>query len=82
MDSAIEVLQNLRATYRLGLLTNGAPTTQTIGRLGWSVAGVGDMNGDGKADVAVGAFWENRAYVVFGKSSERHRRPASSTPTR
>jgi hypothetical protein len=47
---------------------------------GWSVAGVGDVNGDGRDDVVVGAFTaDNRgrensgsAYVVFGKaSSER-----------
>lgn len=41
-----------------------------------AVAGLGDVNGDGRADVAVGApyaqddlFWQGRAYVVFGKTS-------------
>lgn len=46
-------------------------------RAGWSVAGAGDMNGDGKADVIVGApFTYNNerlnsgsAYVVFGQAS-------------
>ena len=36
---------------------------------GWSVAGAGDVNGDGLADVIVGQPARDHAYVVFGKSS-------------
>jgi hypothetical protein len=39
-------------------------------RLGLSVSGVGDVNGDGIADILIGAFWANRAmgsaYLVYG----------------
>jgi Ca2+-binding RTX toxin-like protein len=44
---------------------------------GWSVSAAGDMNGDGFADLIVGAKWANpngksvagSSYVVFGKAS-------------
>ena len=43
---------------------------------GWSVAGAGDVNGDGFADLIVGAFgadpngaYSGASYVVFGKAS-------------
>ncbi len=47
------------------------------GKLGWSVAGAGDLNDDGMADVVVGAPFEGsdnggqsgRAWVVFGRTS-------------
>ncbi|MGE0097565.1 MAG: beta strand repeat-containing protein [Hydrogenophaga sp.] len=39
---------------------------------GWSVASAGDVNGDGLADLIVGAphaeGWTGRSYVVFGKA--------------
>ena len=46
---------------------------QTGDRVGISVSGAGDMDGDGLADVVIGAIGANKdageAYVVFGKPS-------------
>ncbi len=39
------------------------------GQLGISVAGVGDINGDGRADLLVSAPLDGLTYVVFGKST-------------
>ncbi len=47
---------------------------EAYGRLGWSVAGVGDLNGDGSPDIAIGAPFEDpggfvnggRVLVLFG----------------
>ncbi|TFU06302.1 hypothetical protein EUV02_04700 [Polymorphobacter arshaanensis] len=36
---------------------------------GGAVTGLGDVNGDGKADILVGAARSDSAYVVFGKST-------------
>jgi hypothetical protein len=36
---------------------------------GYSVSSAGDVNGDGLADLIVGAFNARRSYVVFGKST-------------
>jgi len=57
-----------------GFVINGQGATD---KSGWSVASAGDVNGDGLADLIVGAHladWNSRAdagrtYVVFGKCS-------------
>src|SRR5439155_17283142 len=64
----------------VGLSTNpdwmSAPTGQASAYFGYSVATAGDVNGDGYADVMVGAYncdaavtGEGRAYVYYGSAS-------------
>jgi len=56
-----------------GFVINGQSTNDNSG---WSVAGAGDVNGDGLADLIVGARYSDtatgidagRSYVVFGKT--------------
>jgi hypothetical protein len=57
----------------VGFLINGVAAGD---RAGWSVAGAGDVNGDGRADVIIGAIGADgntpnsgAAYVVFGRAS-------------
>jgi len=56
------------ATGTGGFVINGESTGDLSGR---SVAGAGDVNGDGLSDLIVGASFNDSAvsYVVFGKSS-------------
>src|SRR5262245_26343755 len=49
-----------------GFILSGAGTGH---RSGFSVASAGDVNGDGFADVIVGALSANASYVVFGQAS-------------
>jgi hypothetical protein len=53
-----------------GFVINGDSTSSDSG---WSVSAAGDVNGDGLADLIVGAWGANsqggRSYVVFGKTT-------------
>jgi VCBS repeat-containing protein len=62
---------DLTAALTNGFVINGEATADQSGR--W-VKGAGDINGDGLADVIVGALFaggadEGKAYVVFGKNN-------------
>ncbi len=57
----------------LGAVAAGVGGFRIVGQIdddaGAALAGVGDVNGDGLADVLVGAARSTSAYVVFGKSA-------------
>lgn len=46
--------------------TNGFKLTSSIGSFGTSIAGIGDINGDGKSDFIING--EDKAYVFLGAS--------------
>ena len=53
-----------------------SPTDQSEAYFGWSVSTAGDVNGDGYADIIIGAPWysaqntaEGRAYIYHGSNS-------------
>ena len=48
-----------------GFVING---TDSYDNSGWSVSSAGDVNGDGLADLFVGAPYAGESYVVFGKT--------------
>ncbi|MFZ5468279.1 MAG: integrin alpha, partial [Myxococcota bacterium] len=52
------------------------PTDQAGANFGYSVASAGDINGDGYADVVVGAFGEGRAYLYLGSAAGLSATPA------
>ncbi|MDP2902113.1 MAG: DUF4347 domain-containing protein [Methylovulum sp.] len=74
-NTAVDLSTIAGATPTGGFVING----QTAGDLsGYSVAAAGDVNGDGLADVIIGAFQSDpsstttdagRSYVVFGKAN-------------
>ncbi|MCU0299856.1 MAG: fibronectin type III domain-containing protein [Candidatus Nanopelagicales bacterium] len=57
---------DLAALGSRGFRIDGAADYQ---RSGLAVAGPGDLNNDGKADLLIGAGYANKAYLVFGKDS-------------
>ncbi|NJM75256.1 MAG: hypothetical protein HC852_05060 [Acaryochloridaceae cyanobacterium RU_4_10] len=72
------LLSNL--THPTGLVINGAAQTEQIG---WSAKFVGDLNGDGVADIAIGAPMANpsgllkagKVYVIFGQQGSGRETP-------
>jgi hypothetical protein len=48
--------------------TQGLKLTGESSAFAWSVSGAGDVNGDGLADVLLGDFNSNKAYVVYGRA--------------
>ena len=69
-------LQALRTDETVGFVVQGA---QNYGRFGRAVSGLGDINGDGRSDFIVGAYWEDgpssmfnvdegNAYIFYGAS--------------
>jgi len=69
-DGAAVDLKNLGAN---GFVINGIRGDTKTGvrgdNLGDAVTGVGDVNGDGRADILVAAPKADHAYLVFGKAS-------------
>jgi hypothetical protein len=59
-------LTALTAAEGFGMLSGSTTAEET----GWSVSGAGDVNGDGYADVIIGAWYANNqtglSYVVYG----------------
>lgn len=58
-----------QGTIDLAALGAGGFKISGANQLGNSVAGVGDMNGDGRSEVAVSAPGVAKAFVIFGKGS-------------
>ncbi len=50
-------------------LASGSTAWRQYDSSGYSVASAGDVNGDGFADVIVGAYKADTSYVVFGRAS-------------
>ena len=49
--------------------TNGFTIISSSVSFGQSLAGIGDINGDGKSDLIVGARTSNKVFVIFGASN-------------
>lgn len=62
------------ATVDLGVVATGvggyAITGAAGSQVGASVGSAGDVNGDGRDDILIGAPGENSAYVVYGKADQ------------
>ena len=58
-----------QGTIDLAALGAGGFKISGANQIGNSVAGIGDMNGDGLSEVAVNAFGAGKTFVIFGKTS-------------
>ncbi len=79
-----------KSTAKIADSTGGGPKLQDLDRFGRSIASIGDIDGDGIEDMAVGAYGDDSerpergaAYVVFMKSdgtAKHTRKLASGAP--
>ncbi len=79
----------VRESQKVANETGGGPTLNDVDQLGWSLASMGDMNGDGVTDLAVGALRDGTGgddrgavYVLFMNSDgtvESYQKIASDT---
>ena len=66
------ILGKSNYTSRTNFLSNaiaGFRYDRDGGTVGYSVAGIGDVNGDGIPDFAIGAFSASRAFIVYGRKN-------------
>ncbi len=57
----------VKSTSKIASGTGGAPTLVDGDRFGTSVANVGDLDGDGVTDLAVGAYADNTGACMVGR---------------
>lgn len=64
------ILGHANPWKKMNYLTNVAATffyAREKAQAGYSVAGLGDINGDGTPDFAIGAFGASRVFIIYGR---------------